>query len=191
MGTGSDTVPNHEDFANPRSENECFMTKMIWVASSSKDSASEMITRDNTARQETNGKNCTQNINAKQEKNLLNFTKMKESTKVLNEDPVLRRIMDLLKKQNRMDKDLIDYLGLSNGVFTKWKYMGGRSYMKYIRKIAEYLDTSTGYLLKGIDDDLGESGLTEEEANVLQLFRQLDKDAQLCATEVLRRFVGG
>ena len=114
---------------------------------------------------------------------------MKESSKVLNDDPVLERIMSMLREQNKSDKELIDSLGMSNGVFTGWKYKGGRSYIKHIREIADFLGTSTGYLLHGVDDDLYIEGLSEKETNILQLFRRLDEAGQACATEVMERFV--
>ena len=96
--------------------------------------------------------------------------------------------MDLLQEQNRTDKELIDFLGLSNGVFTKWKYAGVKSYIKHIREIAEFLGTTTGYLLHGVDDDLNQDYLTEDEAKVLQLYRNIDKEGRVYAMEVLRRF---
>ena len=122
------------------------------------------------------------------EKNCTYFIKMKESSSKLNDDPVLRRIMDLLQEQNRTDKELIDFLGLSNGVFTKWKYAGVKSYIKHIREIAEFLGTTTGYLLHGVDDDLNQDYLTEDEAKVLQLYRNIDEEGRVYAMEVLRRF---
>ena len=115
---------------------------------------------------------------------------MKKSGNVLNDDPVLLRIMDLMKKQNRTDKDLIDHLGMANGVFTGWKFKGGRSYIKHIREIADYLGTTTGYLLQGADDDLSHGGLSDEEITILQLFRQMDDKGKACIIEVMQRFVG-
>lgn len=115
---------------------------------------------------------------------------MKQSSKELNDDPVLKRIMDLLDRQNRQDKELIDFLGLTNGVFTKWKYAGVKSYIKHIREIAEFLGTSTGYLLHGFDDDLNQDYLNDQEAQVLQLFREIDENGRECVMEVMRRFAG-
>lgn len=60
---------------------------------------------------------------------------------------VLNKITELLKQQNKKQKDLTDYLGISKNVFTDWKSGKNNSYLKHIGKIAEYFDVSVDYLL--------------------------------------------
>lgn len=64
----------------------------------------------------------------------------------------LDRIQQLLKEQNKTQKDLTDFLGLSKNTFTNWKLGFTSSYTKYINKIAEFLDVSTDYLLGNTDE---------------------------------------
>lgn len=63
----------------------------------------------------------------------------------------LSRIQQLLKEQNKTQKNLTDYLGLGKQTFTNWNN-GAKSYIKYIDKIAEYLDVTTDYLLGNSDE---------------------------------------
>lgn len=64
----------------------------------------------------------------------------------------LDKIQQLLKEQNKTQKDLTDFLGLSKNTFTNWKLGFTSSYTKYINKIAEFLDVSTDYLLGNTDE---------------------------------------
>lgn len=59
----------------------------------------------------------------------------------------LDKILEELKKQGKTQKDITDYLGISKNVFTDWKSGKNTSYKKHIGKIAEFLNTSTDYLL--------------------------------------------
>ena len=60
---------------------------------------------------------------------------------------VLNNIFLELKNQNRKQKELTDYLGISKNVFTDWKSGKNKSYMKYLPQIAEFLGVSVDYLL--------------------------------------------
>lgn len=64
----------------------------------------------------------------------------------------LNRIMQLLKEQNKTQKQLMDYLGLGKTAFTGWKNGSNISYKKYIDKIAEFFDVSADYLLGKTED---------------------------------------
>ena len=103
-------------------------------------------------------------------------------------EPALERITTLLKEQDKTDKDLIDYLGLSNGIFTKWRHKNGKSYFKHIEKIAKFLGVTPGYLLRG-DDDITYSSLTAQEVHLLQMYRNLDNTGQYCIMTVIDRLV--
>lgn len=59
----------------------------------------------------------------------------------------LEKISQLLKQQNKKQKDLTDYLGLTKNSFSNWKNGNNNSYIKHIGKIAEFLNVSTDYLL--------------------------------------------
>ena len=59
----------------------------------------------------------------------------------------IAKIVDLLKEQNRQQKDLTDYLGIKRSVFSAWKSGTSASYKKYLPEIASFLSVSTDYLV--------------------------------------------
>jgi transcriptional regulator with XRE-family HTH domain len=59
----------------------------------------------------------------------------------------LDKIKKLLSEQNKKQKDLTDYLGISKNAFTNWNLGLSQSYVKHISKIAEFFNVSTDYLL--------------------------------------------
>lgn len=109
------------------------------------------------------------------------------ATLILDIDPTLERILDMLHQQNKTDKELITYLGLANGSATKWKYRHGKSYFKHIKKIATFLGVSTDYLIHG-SDNVTQENPTGREMNLLRLFRKMNEDDRNCLIEVATRF---
>lgn len=60
---------------------------------------------------------------------------------------ILTNIIRLLKEKNKKQIELTDFLGISKNIFTDWKSGRNTSYMKYLPKIAEFLNVSVDYLL--------------------------------------------
>ena len=56
-------------------------------------------------------------------------------------------ILELLKVQNKQQKELTKYLGISEGSIADWKKGKTKSYKKHIDKIATYFNVSVDYLL--------------------------------------------
>ncbi len=48
------------------------------------------------------------------------------------DNPVVKRIVGLIRKQGKNEKDLTDYIGIVPGAMSKWKYDGSYVYTKYI-----------------------------------------------------------
>lgn len=59
----------------------------------------------------------------------------------------LDKIIKALKDTGIKQIELTRYLGISKNVFSDWKAGRNNSYMKYLPKIAEFLNISTDYLL--------------------------------------------
>lgn len=78
---------------------------------------------------------------------------MATTTKKLTDNPIVQRILGLIRKKGKKEKDLTDYLGISSGSISKWKYDGSIVYLKYIEEICEFLDTTPNYLFFGSDGD--------------------------------------
>ena len=64
---------------------------------------------------------------------------------------VLHTILELLKQQNKKQKELCDYLDISKNVFTDWKSGRNKSYLKYLPQISEFFNVSVDYLLGRTD----------------------------------------
>lgn len=99
---------------------------------------------------------------------------MATTTKKLTDDPVVRRIVQLTKDRGKREKDLTEYLGLSPGAMSKWKYDGSYVYIKYIYEICEFLDTTPNYLFFGPEDE--EERLSSSEKDIIRTYRSLDDE---------------
>lgn len=61
---------------------------------------------------------------------------------------MLDKIISLLKKQKRTQKELCNFLGLNQVAFTDWKSGKSESYKKYLPQIAEFFGCSVDFLLE-------------------------------------------
>ncbi len=119
----------------------------------------------------------------------LNMARIPRVTHEVSKDPVLCRIMDVLRQRKRTNKDLEKYLHLANGTFNSWKFKGIKSYLTHIREIAEFLNVSTNYLFNGSELDVKSEEITATELEIIQMFRKVDLKGQECILEILKRFV--
>jgi transcriptional regulator with XRE-family HTH domain len=99
-------------------------------------------------------------------------------------DITLQRIIEELKLQNKLQKDLTDFLKINYSSFGNWKAGRNTSYLKYLHAIANYLDVSVEYLkgetdIKKPPSENGErfdelysmvEGLNETEITMLKAF---------------------
>ena len=102
---------------------------------------------------------------------------MRTTEKNIVDSPVMERILNALRVRNLTQKQLIEYLGLPNGTFTSWKYNGGKSYMKYIDGISEFLNVPKEYLLYG-DPSSDDTALLLSDVEDYKKFRQLSDEQQ-------------
>ena len=104
----------------------------------------------------------------------------------MNDDPVFLRILDLMEKQRKGNKDISKALGLATGTFSQWKHDNKRkSYLSCIDKIAYYLGTTPTYLLRG---EVDEKDSSEQEINILKMYRKLSYEKKNCINDILRIF---
>ena len=111
---------------------------------------------------------------------------MATTTKKMTENPVVKRIVELINSQGKKEKDLTNYLGISPGAMSKWKYDGSFVYIKHIEQICEFLDTTPNYLFFGPEDE--EKRLTPIEKDVIRMYRGLGKERKKCVRDILRYF---
>lgn len=89
---------------------------------------------------------------------------------------ISERMFSLMDEKNKRPYQLCAILGVGTAQTSSWKNRGSDPPAKYIPQIAAFLGVSIEYLLTGKDTCNG--GLSEMEQEVLQIFRQLPKDAQ-------------
>ena len=111
---------------------------------------------------------------------------MATTTRKMTDNPVVQRIVELIKRRGKRERDLTDYLGLSPGAMSKWKYDGSYVYIKYIYEICEFLDTTPNYLFFGPEDE--EERMTPEEKEMIREYRRLDEGRKKCIRDTLMYF---
>ena len=111
---------------------------------------------------------------------------MAGTTRQMTDNPVVQRIVALIRKRKKKEKDLTDYLGLSPGAMSKWKYDGSYVYIKYIWEICEFLDTTPNYLFLGPEDE--EERLSPSEKDMIRSYRGLNDGKKKCIRDTLRYF---
>ncbi|MBO5567652.1 MAG: helix-turn-helix domain-containing protein [Clostridia bacterium] len=89
-------------------------------------------------------------------------------------DDTLQRIIALMESQNIQDQDMIKYLGLPRGTFSNWKREKGKSYYEHIAKIADRLNVSVDYLVRGYEIDA--SILSHDEIELFENIRKLPSE---------------
>lgn len=99
---------------------------------------------------------------------------MQSKKREMNEDPVMKRIIQALEGCGSTAKDMLIELGLAKSSFDNWKFGGSHSYMKYLDKIADYTGTTIDYLVRG--EDSSSQVLTLQEKEIIKKYRGLNKD---------------
>ena len=111
---------------------------------------------------------------------------MARTNRKMTDNPVVQRIVELIRERGRKEKDLTDYIGIAPGAMSKWKYDGSYVYIKYIYEICEFLDTTPNYLFFGPDDE--EERLSPGEKDMVRMYREIDDERKKCIQDTLRYF---
>lgn len=91
---------------------------------------------------------------------------------------MIERIRNELELQGKTQKDLMNYLGKSENLFTEWNAGRTKSYTKYVYQIAEFLNVSVEYL-KGDTDIKKEAtigDLDNEKKKLIEIIDSLPED---------------
>ena len=100
---------------------------------------------------------------------------MRLPKKEVVDDKIIERMLEIMREKRISQQELVEYLGLANGIFTNWKYKGSKSYMTYIDKIAECLGVSKTYLINGEDEQINRDNITRFEVEIIKMLRDLDE----------------
>lgn len=109
---------------------------------------------------------------------------MATTTKKMTEDPIVQRIIGLIRKRGKKEKALTDYLGVSSGSISKWKYDGSVMYLKHIEEICGFLDTTPNYLFFGWEEE--EERLSMVEHDMIRRYRSLDDGRKKCIRDMIK-----
>lgn len=112
---------------------------------------------------------------------------MRPTEKSIVKDDVVNRMIEEMNKNGISQKSLVDHLGLGNGTFTRWKYDGMKSYLKYIDQIADFLGVSKSYLLTGTDNQ-DDFEISDEEKEIVTLYRKMTKSDKHCLYKQLKGY---
>ena len=109
---------------------------------------------------------------------------MQTPIRTTTDDPILLRIMDLLKRNGHMEKDLLRSVNLKDTTFNRWKFENSKSFMQHIDGIADYLGVSIDYLVRGYETD----GFVAEEKGIIDTYRKLSRKRQEMILNLLNDF---
>ncbi len=101
-------------------------------------------------------------------------------------EQVFERIERLLDDRGKTQQNLLAALGMNRSTYSNWKLGKSKSYLKHIDEIAEFLEVSPGYLLRGIEDGPEEGTKATVEDEMLRVFRKLSPNKQECVIQVAR-----
>lgn len=90
---------------------------------------------------------------------------------------ILDRISTLLG--DREQRELTNFLGLKSVAFSEWKSGKSKSYRKYLIEIADFFNVSLDYLVYGKEPQATTNELTQNENELLEIFKNFDKREQV------------
>ena len=109
---------------------------------------------------------------------------MRTPIRKLTDDPILHRIMDLLKRNGNTEKDLLRHVKLKDTTFNRWKFENSKSFMQHIDNIADYLGVSIDFLVRGHETE----GFVAEEKGIIDIYRKLSRKRQEMILSLLNDF---
>jgi transcriptional regulator with XRE-family HTH domain len=106
------------------------------------------------------------------------------------DNQILLRILKLMETKGVRQKDLAEYLGITDSSLTQWKSNRTRSYMNYLDKIATYLNVDREYLLHGNGEEFTDDfSLSKKERQLVNQIRMLEKPQQDNIYKVVNLFI--
>jgi transcriptional regulator with XRE-family HTH domain len=88
-------------------------------------------------------------------------------------ESINQRVFRMLGGRHGVQKDLADFLGISDRTINKWKSRGSAIDSEFIPGIADYLGVTDTFLLRGSDESF-----SSEELKLIGLFRSLSEQGK-------------
>jgi len=109
---------------------------------------------------------------------------MRKERRPIVDNDIVNRIIFTMQKRGVRQKDLMENIGVASQVFSTWKYDNGTSYMNYIDQIADYLNVTPDYLLRGTIEQT-EVEFTEEDKALVKNFHKLSKRQREIVSQIV------
>lgn len=109
-----------------------------------------------------------------------------------NNAEIVARILDLVEKNGKMDKDVVIAANLSRTALSEWR--SGRAYpgVNAIIKLADYFHVSTDYILNGKDFEPTETtGLDPEWRNIMKKISGMSEEDRNKITAYIKGIIEG
>ena len=99
-------------------------------------------------------------------------------------EEILEKVLDLLSKQDKTQKELCDFIGINGNVFTSWKNGRNKSYTKHLPKIAEFFGVSVEFLL-GKEKSPAGAELSEKDIKLVEAYHKSEPVIQSTVDRLL------
>ena len=91
-------------------------------------------------------------------------------------DDLVERIRALCKERGTSITKIEEKLGYANGTIGKWKKARKPAPLEKVMQVANELNTTADYLITGEQKTPADPGISGQEMEALELFRQLSQD---------------
>ena len=91
-------------------------------------------------------------------------------------DLTLERILDTMSIKGISSYKMEKYLNIPRGSFSNWKRGMGKLYYSHIDKIADKLEVSIDYLIRG--EETNRLCLSDQEVEIINWFRKMNQKEQ-------------
>lgn len=100
---------------------------------------------------------------------------------------ITQRMFEEMARKGLKAADLARFLDVNKTVISAWKKRDNAPSSEYLVQICEFLKISPSYLLTGAEDQ--NSGLTDTEQDLIQMFRNLPSDDQQNCYDIMKMMV--
>lgn len=100
---------------------------------------------------------------------------------------ITQRMFEEMNRKGLKAADLARFLDVNKTVISAWKKRDNAPSSEYLVQICEFLKISPSYLLTGAEDP--NSGLTDTEQELIQMFRKLPSDDQQNCYDIMKMMV--
>lgn len=104
-------------------------------------------------------------------------------------DDCVARIFELCSAKGLSNRDLAELLNTTDKKVSAWKTGRSKTYLENLKVLSEILETTTDYILKGIEpESISADGISVEALELAAAFDRADANVQDAVRAILRPF---